>query len=143
MPPLPSPKLAGVHPDLVRKVHTILGAMAARGYPMIVTDGVRTAQQQIMLYAKGRSAPGRIVTHADGLKKRSNHQVRLPPSLYAGFGCAVDCCFLDEKGRPTWDIRYPWADYGAEARALGLVWGGDWKALRDMPHIELPEELTP
>jgi peptidoglycan L-alanyl-D-glutamate endopeptidase CwlK len=132
-------KLEGVHPLLVEKVAAILVAMDAEGYPMIVTDGLRTSEEQHRLFTQGRTAPGRIVTNANGLDRRSNHQTRLPPSPYAGYGCAVDMTFLDERGRPTWDLRLPWARYGQVAKAQGLVWGGDWKSLRDMPHIELPE----
>jgi len=128
-----SDKLTGLHPDLIIRVKHVLAAMAALGHPMIVTDGVRTDAQQVVLYAKGRTLPGRIVTNADGLHKRSNHQTKAD-----GYGYAVDCTFLDATGVPTWDEALPWNAYGACAKALGLVWGGDFKSLVDKPHIELP-----
>ncbi len=138
---MPTNKLAGVHPSLVRRVEHILAAMQQRGTPMMVTDGVRTAAQQRALYQKGRITAGPRVTNADGYVKRSNHQERLAPSPYAGYGCAVDCCFVTPAGLPSWDPSWPWRDYGAFARALGLVWGGDWSSLVDRPHIELPKEF--
>ena len=127
-------KLDGVHPVLVEKVKRILHASAELGHPMIVTDGVRTLAQQQALYAKGRTAPGKIVTKADGVRAKSNHQVKGD-----GFGHAVDCCFLVD-GKATWEG--PWDLYGAMARSLGLTWGGDWKRFVDRPHIELPEITT-
>lgn len=123
-------KLAGCHPDLTRRVRAIVLAMLELGYHMIVTDGVRTQAQQQKLYAQGRTAPGPIVTQADGVTRLSNHQPK------AGLGHAVDCCFLVD-GTPSWADTLPWARYGALARAVGLKWGGDWTT-PDRPHVELP-----
>lgn len=126
-------KLAGVHPSLVRRVEQIFDALEALGYILCVTDGLRTTEQQQVLYAKGRTAPGPIVTNADGILHRSNHQAHAD-----GFGHAVDCAFRREDGSVSWDLHLPWKAYGACADALGLVWGGDWKTLHDLPHVELP-----
>lgn len=130
--------MSGVHPNLKEKVIRILTSMDSLGFPMMVTDGVRTQEQQQRLYAQGRTVPGRIVTYADGVTKHSNHQAKMD-----GHGHAVDCCFLvdaDSDGDvddPSWDAKRPWALYGLMAQTLGLVWGGAWK-MRDLPHVELP-----
>ncbi len=125
-------KLAGVHPILVEKVRKILVAMNALGFTMTVTDGVRTLAQQQQLYKQGRTLSGVIVTQADGVIKKSNHQVKAD-----GWGRAVDCAFwVDDQ--PSWDSTLPWKTYGACAEALGLKWGGNWGGFVDRPHIELP-----
>lgn len=124
-------KLVGVNPLLVDRLTRVLAAMEALGFPMMVTDGLRTAEQQRALYAQGRTVPGIIVTHADGATKRSNHQARAD-----GLGYAVDCCFV-AQGRPSWDAKWPWKVYGAAAEAVGLRWGGAWQTLHDLPHVEL------
>lgn len=124
-------KLAGVHPVLVRKIQKVLEAMNLLGFQMIVTDGVRTVSEQQELYAQGRTKPGKIVTNCDGIKKLSNHQIQ--PD---GYGHAVDCCFLDEKGKPSWDSRFPWKLYGAMVESQNLTWGGRFKNF-DGPHAEL------
>ncbi len=138
-----SDKLAGVHPLLVSAVGRIQAAMQALGFTMIVTDGVRTVAEQAALYAKGRTAPGHIVTNCDGELKRSNHQPHAD-----GFGHAVDLTFMDDHGTPiardddfpSWDEKkFPFGLYGAMAKALHLRWGGDWNAPHDTPHIELPD----
>lgn len=128
-------KLDGVHPDLVAAFEKISAALAALGFPMIVTDGVRSTAQQAKLYAQGRTKPGPIVTYADGIQKTSNHQPKAD-----GWGHAIDCCFLVD-GRPSWDDSLPWKVYGEAAKALGLRWGGDWIKPVDRPHIELPVQL--
>jgi peptidoglycan L-alanyl-D-glutamate endopeptidase CwlK len=136
-------KLAGVHPKLVARIERVLAAMEALGHPMMVTDGVRTDEEQAALFKQGRTTPGpnvrqgkplgNTVTNADGKTNRSNHQLHAD-----GTGHAVDCTFIGLDGKPRWIDSDPWAAYGACAKALGLKWGGDWKARKDRPHVELP-----
>lgn len=126
--------LAGVHPQLVAAVARISAAMQTLGHPIVATDGLRTTSDQVALFAQGRSRPGRIVTHADGVLVRSNHQA----NLIDGSGHAVDCAFLDAAGRPSWAETHPWRLYGEAAKSQGLRWGGDWTgASIDRPHVEL------
>lgn len=131
-------KLQGTHHELQARIIRTVTIMALLGHRMMVTDGVRTMAQQQALFAQGRSGPGPIVTRADGVDNRSNHQQKLGTSRFAGFGAAADLCFLDGAGKPTWDRTYPWSLYGTIAKAQGLVWGGDWPS-KDRPHVELFE----
>lgn len=124
-------RLVGVHPKLVAAVEAILGAMADRGHPMFVVEGVRTPERQAALYAQGRTVAGVIVTHNDGVIIRSNHQPREDH-----WGHAVDCAFL--SGDP-FSQTHPWEDYGALAEAHGLRWGGRFTTILDLPHVELIE----
>jgi peptidoglycan L-alanyl-D-glutamate endopeptidase CwlK len=125
------PKLDGVHPVLAEKITKVLVAMFDLGFPMVITAGLRTAEQQHALWQKGRDEQGEIVTYADGYLKKSNHQERED-----GYGHAVDLAFLVGK-QPSWAETHPWALYGLMVKSQGLVWGGDWK-MRDRPHAELP-----
>lgn len=129
----PHNRRAGVHDVLLRKLLRVLTAMDALGFTMRVTDGLRTTEQQQELYAQGRTKPGKKVTNADGVVTRSNHQ-----AYGDGFGHAVDCCFLDDHGVPTWREDFPWRCYGETGKAVGLKWGGDWNSPHDLPHLELP-----
>lgn len=129
-------KLDGVHPTLVAAIERLSEALELLGHPVVVTDGLRTTSDQARLYAKGRTTPGPIVTYADGVRHRSNHQAHAD-----GFGRALDCAFLVD-GKPSWAESHPWRLYGEAAKALGLRWGGDWTGgLVDRPHIEMP--VTP
>ena len=125
--------MTSVHPTLAAALDRIFASMAAFGHPMRVIEGVRTTARQQALWQQGRSAPGKIVTQRDGVIKLSSHQL----------GHAVDCAFVDDPRTPrddTWDETKPWAVYGAMAEAEGLTWGGRWKTLHDLPHIELKGE---
>lgn len=123
-------RLAQVHPELAARMARVLAAVEAIGHPMTITAGLRTLEEQQRLYAQGRTMPGPVVTNCDGVRKPSNHQG----------GRAVDCAFMVD-GQPSWDTRLPWTLYGEAVRVVGLVWGGAWK-LRDLPHAELPKEVT-
>lgn len=122
--------LTGVHPELVRRVDMVLAAMSALGHPMRVVQGLRTTAQQQALYGQGRNGdPRPVVTKADGVLHRSNHQVHAD-----GLGHAVDCAFA--TGEPFAE-SHPWSCYGACVQAVGLSWGGSWPT-PDRPHAELP-----
>lgn len=124
-------KLTGCHPLLIEKVKRILSAMDALGWPMMVTAGVRSIEEQQLLFAQGRTSPGKIVTMCDGVKKPSNHQPKSD-----GLGHAADLVFIVD-GKPSWDLKLHWDLLGEMAMALGLTWGGSWANIHDMPHVEL------
>src|SRR5258708_7675554 len=58
--------LVGVHPELARRVRQLSDKCAANGIVIRVTQGLRTWDQQNLLYAQGRTEPGKIVTNAPG-----------------------------------------------------------------------------
>lgn len=124
-------RLIGIHPKLVEAVTSILASMDASGHSMMVVQGVRTAKEQAALYAKGRTAPGAIVTMKDGIRHPSNHQ---PHADHLGH--AVDCAFA---GVPDpFAESLPWESYGLLVESHGLTWGGRWTHPHDSPHAELP-----
>lgn len=129
-------RLHGVHPELIRRLNQVFVTMSAAGFPLFVVVGVRTILEQQALYAQGRTAPGPIVTHCDGVFSRSNHQPH--PD---GFGHAVDCAFA---GVPQpFASTLPWTLFGEKVQHQGLVWGGTFQTQRgDLDHAELPDTLS-
>lgn len=127
--------LNGVYPDLVM---VIKEAIKDTPIDFTVTDGVRTTAQQQALYAKGRTAKGSIVTNADGVKNRSNHQVKAD-----GYGYAIDLYpYINSKidFNDTGDnLKVIAAHILATAKCLGVKveWGGNFKSILDRPHFEL------
>lgn len=122
-------RLKGVHPKLVEII-----VLALNQLPMFVVCGVRTTEEQAKLYARGRTAPGPIVTNADGVHSRSRHQTHED-----GLGWAVDCAFL---GNEPYSPSHDWKAYGRLLEAQGAIWGGRWKHPVDCPHAELPNSGT-
>ena len=116
-------RLIGVHPALIAVVEA---AITRTPVDFMITEGLRTAERQAVLVKAGASRT-----------TRSRHLT----------GHAVDVAALVE-GQVRWD----WPLYGRIAEAFKaaaldlktpLIWGGDWKTLRDGPHFELDRKAFP
>lgn len=94
------------------------------GIEMVLIEGWRSAERQAQLAGMGPT-----VTHAGA--GQSYHQV----------GLAADCAFLRD-GRIVISEQDAWAAkayalYGDVAQSAGLTWGGTWRTLVDLGHVEL------
>jgi len=118
--------LATLAADMQPLARKFVEQARAAGYQVVLTSGRRTMEEQAALYAKGRTAPGEVVTKAQ------------PGDSAHNYGLAFDFAFGDAVGRPTWPKDAPWATVAMIGKKLGLDWGGDWKAFMDQPHFELP-----
>jgi peptidoglycan L-alanyl-D-glutamate endopeptidase CwlK len=101
-------------------------ACDALSHPIALVSGFRTLQEQDVLYAQGRTRPGKIVTNAIG--GRSWHN----------FGRAFDVAW-NVKGGLSWEG--PWDMLGLMGEALELTWGGRFAA-KDVGHFEYHPNLT-
>lgn len=116
-------KLTGVHPDLIKVVER---AIQLTPIDFTITEGVRSLARQKELFAAGASQT-----------MNSRHLS----------GKAIDfACLVGGK------VRWDWPLYGKVAAAfkqaalelgIPIVWGGDWKSLRDGPHVELDRRKYP
>ncbi len=102
-----------LEPDLRRKVFKIVGEAHDHGLELMVYETYRSQERQRELFRRG-------VTQ---LKQVGVHH----------YGLACDLVRVVE-GEPSWDGDFTLL--GHLARAHGLVWGGDWPRLRDMPHVQ-------
>lgn len=125
-----------LHPVLQQKIAQLIAECAKQGIKIKISECVRTVAEQDALYAKGRTAPGSIVTNCKGSNYRSMHQ----------WGVAFDF-FLDmdvDGDGKTSDDAYNnstklFNKVGAIGQKLGLEWGGSWKSIVDTPHFQLPD----
>jgi peptidoglycan L-alanyl-D-glutamate endopeptidase CwlK len=113
-------RLYGVRPELVS---IILGAGVVTDF--VVTCGLRTMEEQVQAVSRGASQT-----------MQSKHLT----------GSAVDLAVKLKNGRVSWDFE----DYVALSKVVKevakrhgvkIVWGGDWRTLKDGPHFELVEEV--
>lgn len=108
-------------------------AAAKKGLEYKAISGLRTFDEQAHLYAKGRTAPGLIVTNAR------------PGSSYHNYGLAIDCGvfrggkYLDESEPKTANAFH--AEAGKLCGQYGLTWGGSFKSIVDTPHFEFSAGL--
>lgn len=123
-------RLAAVHPILARKVRALVAALVKQGFVVEVTQGLRTIEEQNVLFAQGRTRKGLKVTNARG------------GSSYHNFGLAVDFALMMPDGRLGWPTPHTvWAAIGREAEKVGLEWGGKWRK-PDLPHVQLKRVPT-
>lgn len=141
-------KLATVDPNLQLVVNRAAQILSNSDVFFIVTQGLRTADEQAQLYGKGRtaaemSAKDLPVSYAKPNERKvtwtlkSNHMT----------GRAVDLAPLlngklewDENGRlDLWPKISKAMKTAASEFNIPLEWGGDWSGKNlDRPHFELP-----
>jgi len=116
-------RLNGVHPSLTAVVEA---AIIRSPVDFMITEGLRTPARQAALVAAGASRT-----------LKSRHLT----------GHAVDvAALIDGRVRWDWPLYAPIAEaFKAAAGELNtpIVWGGDWKSLRDGPHFELDRKVYP
>ena len=116
-------RMRGVHPALVGVVER---AIALTSVDFMVTEGVRTLERQGQLVRAGASRTlnsRHLSGHAVDLAALVDGAVRWDWPLYPRIAAAMKTA-------------------GAE-RGVALIWGGDWKSLRDGPHFELDRRAFP
>ena len=121
--------LEHLHPKAREKAEKLQVLCKEKGLPLLITETLRTTEEQDALYAKGRTTAGNIVTNCKGDTYQSPHQ----------WGVAFDFC-KNQKGQEYSDIAF-FNAVGALGKSIGLFWGGDFKSFVDRPHFELPEFL--
>lgn len=116
-------RLAGVHPALAGVVKA---AILRTPVDFMVTEGLRTPERQAALVRAGasRTMKSRHLTgHAVDVAAVVDGQVRWDWPLYPRIAGAFKAA--------------------ARERGVALIWGGDWKTLRDGPHFELDRAEWP
>ncbi len=149
-------KLDDVHPALKERVIQLAERLSARQMSFLITDGMRTFEEQDALYRKGRKLVNGtwipidpvhetgIVTKAKG--GRSNHNYGLAIDSYPVIQGRV-YTEIPEHASVQFRQRFRAIQkaIGEEGEAVGLTWGGRWTNFNDPPHLQLfPQaEMTP
>lgn len=114
-----------LHPRLQALCRQLVDLYRKNGIEIIITQTLRTKEEQDALYAQGRTTSGNIVTN-----------VRYPYSMHC-WGLAFDI-EVKVDGKVTWNRLDLYERVGQLGKSLGLRWGGDFKTIKDRPHFELP-----
>ncbi|HRQ87223.1 MAG TPA: M15 family metallopeptidase [Bacteroidia bacterium] len=112
----------------------IAKSMGADAYVMI--GGTRTFAEQDALYAKGRTAPGPVVTNASGGYSNHNFGIAGDYGVFAG-GRYLDA----EQPALASRIHKAVAEW-VRTNLLMIEWGGDWTSFRDEPHYQYRTGLS-
>lgn len=120
--------LEGVHPDLIKVVQR---AIKITSIDFGIIDGLRTVTEQKANVAKGASKT-MLSRHLTG------HAVDV--------GAYVDGQYINGDTPSEYRLYEQIADaFKIAAHQLGIpiVWGGDWKTLKDGCHFELDRRVYP
>ncbi|MFD2133353.1 M15 family metallopeptidase [Pseudogracilibacillus auburnensis] len=124
-------RIGNVHPVIKKGAEEIIRRAYKEGIYVLFSDGYRSHAEQNKLYAKGRTAPGKIVTNARGGQSMHN------------FGLALDFFLTNKAGKTaSWTVNANWRRVVEIAKSLGFEWGGDWKSFKDYPHIQMTGGLS-
>lgn len=115
-----------LHPRLQTLCYRLIELSRQNGIEIVITQTLRTREEQDALYAQGRTAAGNIVTNA-----------RYPYSMHC-WGLAFDFA-VKVGGKVNWNRLDLYDRVGQLGKSIGLRWGGDFKTIKDRPHFELPE----
>ena len=108
-----------------------------QGCTYVMISGNRTWKEQDKLYAKGRTAPGNIVTNARG--GFSNHNY----AIAGDYGVFRSGKYLDSTD-PAEAIAIHKLVAAQVLTKFGteIEWGGNWKSFKDYPHFQYNNGLT-
>lgn len=119
--------IATLHPDIHQRAATFIAAAknlaAQRNLDVKCICGLRTWEEQAALYAKGRTAPGPIVTKAQ------------PGASMHNYGLAIDIGVFSKDGKTYHGDHALYRELGPLGESLGFEWGGRWK-FNDEPHYQ-------
>lgn len=133
-----SRSLADLHPAMRPRAERLIADAHGAGIPLTVTCTLRSMAMQAVLYAQGRTAPGKVVTNAR------------PGYSFHNFGLAIDVVPSELLALPDWGetpahrdhAATLWRRLGAIGKTAGLGWGGEFVHLPDRPHFEWSGGLT-
>ncbi|ENH96451.1 peptidoglycan L-alanyl-D-glutamate endopeptidase CwlK [Gracilibacillus halophilus YIM-C55.5] len=127
-----------LHPKVGQATEKLIKQSEDIGISIIITDGLRSVEEQNAIYEQGRSQEGKIVTYAKGGES------------YHNYGLAVDFALEPSDGQVIWDTEYDgnsngqsdWMEVVDIAKSLGFSWGGDFSRFKDYPHLQMDFGLS-
>lgn len=122
-------KLKGVHGTVRDMAIELIKKAYNQKIYVAVVEGFRSFEEQNALYAKGRTAPGAIVTNAKGGQSIHN------------YGLAIDFCIFDENKQPQWSVNDKWKAVVRMGTGMGFESGLYW-SFYDPPHLQYTFGLT-
>ncbi|MEK3995622.1 M15 family metallopeptidase [Psychrobacillus sp. FSL K6-2365] len=134
-------RIGAVHPSLKEYTIELIKRCYKEGILVQISSGFRSNEDQAYIYGQGRpsyiwkgkvyGSKGSIVSNAP------------PGTSIHNYGLAIDYFLVSEDGNKSlWTVNDKWKRVAAIAKSMGFEWGGDWKSLKDYPHLQYNKGLT-
>lgn len=120
-------RLNQLHPklrDVAIEAYKEAVRLTPTGIHPFITQTMRSFKESDELYQQGRTTAGQIVTNAPA------------GSSYHNYGLALDFV-IQEDGHSRWDVNDNWMTVVNCFKKRGFEWGGNWKHLKDNPHLQM------
>lgn len=117
-----SKSLSSLNPHVETLARKFLALTQANHLNVHVTTAFRSWDEQDKLYAKGRTAPGPVITNAQG------------GNSYHNWGLAFDAAPFEHGHVSSHNEKF--IKMGQLGQQVGLKWGGTFKSILDMPHFQ-------
>lgn len=130
-----------LHPDIKPLYDQLLAWAASQGINVKPIGIWGDPKAQDTLYALGRTVPGKIVTYDKG--STSKHCFCLPDGSPAskafdlGLFSPEWAYISSGNNEGYYRLGQQWLNMGSSNPDLQLVWGGEWKTLRDVDHFQI------
>ncbi|WP_087974483.1 M15 family metallopeptidase [Oceanobacillus rekensis] len=133
-----APMPTELHPIVEERKNILVEQVSDININIVITEEIRTFEEQDQLYEQGRTTDGNIVTNARGGES------------YHNYGLAIDYALENEAAKIIWDVQYDgnnngksdWFEVADIAKELGFEWGGDFRNFRDYPHLQMTFDLS-
>jgi peptidoglycan L-alanyl-D-glutamate endopeptidase CwlK len=123
--------MQGIHPDLRRVLDR---ALAISDQDFVIIEGLRTVERQRQLLAAGASTTMNS-RHITG------HAVDACPMVDLNNNGKVE---VSEMFNPRLLTKLSQSmKAAAQIENVPIVWGGDWRTFKDLPHFELDRRTYP
>jgi peptidoglycan L-alanyl-D-glutamate endopeptidase CwlK len=116
-------------PHVASLCSAFIKACDEQGIDIVITSTYRDSESQNVLYAQGRTKPGKKVTNAKA--GQSYHQFRV----------AFDFVPI-VHGKAQWNDISLFEKCGKIGKKLGMEWTGDWKIMKEYAHFQHTGGLT-
>ena len=131
--------MAGLRPELAALALAHRQACEEAGIPLVFLSGLRSPEEQMALYTKGRAVEHGVWVVTDPHLVVTN---ALPDHTPHCIGAAYDCAPVLQPGhRIDWN-RIDLFEKVGRLAPVGLTWGGSWPRFKDLPHFELTHWRT-
>jgi len=119
-----SRSLDDLNPIVREKAQLFVSTCALQGIDILIYCTYRSEEEQNVLYAQGRTTPGKIVTNARGGESFHNFHLAFDWVPVVG-------------GKPQWSDTKLYLKAGIIAESVGLEWAGRWAgSLRETAHCQ-------
>lgn len=145
-------------PQVKAKLEELETLAEQSGLHFIVTQTLRSEEEQIAYYAQGRESletvnQVRAVAKLPPITEAENKVVTKAKTVYDSwhaYGRAFDIAVVNKDGKIDWgenvdwnsDGISDWDQLGKLGEYIGLEWGGNFSTLHDIPHYQYREGKT-